>query len=334
MKKKKKIITSSILILIAFAVIGGFVYSLLPEQIPPNSPYLVGNTAGNLHNGGLFCEADGKVYFSNSYENGNLYSMNADETEIKKINDLSVFSINSGGDFLYFLQGTTRFSGDGFGIYRSNPGLYRSKANGRDLAVLKSGNILTATLGGNDIFYQDSDPLSLYRIGIDGENDRRLSTEATNPSSFANGVIYYSRTQDDHDVYTLDVQSGFSTLVFHANTYNAIYLDGYIYFMDLDNNYRLCRYSIFDNVIEVLTSDRVDFYNVGNGVIFYQKNSRSEPALIRMGIDGSGAEIVREGNHNSINMTSLYVYYRAFGDDVTIFRTPLYGPPSVSTFRP
>lgn len=335
MKKKnarKKIIGSIVLIVIAAALAGGVIYSLLPDEISVNDPAHIGNTAGNLANGGLFCEMNGKVYFSNSYENGNLYVMNSDETEITKLNDLNVFSLNVGGGYIYFGQGSSRFSGEGFGIFRAKPGLMRSKINGKDIKTMMSFPITTATLGGNEIFYQSG--AQLFRIGTDGENDRQINSDNINPSSYVNGTIYYANAGSNHFVYALNISSGHSSVVFEANAFNAIYEGGYIYYMDLDNNYRLCRYSIFDNVIEILATDRVDFYNVGHGVIFYQKNSRTEPALIRMNLDGSNQEIIREGNHNHINMTSRYVYFQAFGDETTTYKAPLYGSPSVSFFRP
>ena len=337
--KKKKIISTTILIVISIALLAGIIYSLLPKKMPLNDPYHSGNSAGNLHNGGLFCEIDGKVYFSNSNDRGRLYVMNSDETEVKKLNELNVFSLNVGGDYIYFCQGSSRFSSGNIGVFRANPGLYRSKSNGKDVTSLKSNVVLTATLYGNEIFYQNygneaSRAIRLYKIGIDGEDDRQLSDEVINPSSFANGSLYYSRTEDDHFVYQLDAVNGYSSIVFESNTYNAIYEDGYIYFMDLDHNYRLCRYSVYSDVIEVLTSDQVDFYNVGNGVIFYQKNSRTEPALIRMGLDGYNPEIIREGNHNNINMTSQFVYFQEYGNEMITYKASLYGVPSVSYFVP
>ena len=318
--------------MIAAALIGSIIYRFLPEEISLNDPAHIGNTAGNLANGGLFCEMNGKVYFSNSYENGSLYVMNNDETEIKKLNDLNVFSINVGGDYIYFGQGSSRFSGEGFGIFRTKPGLMRSKLNGKDMKTMLSFPITTATLAANEIIYQSGS--QLFRMGTDGENDRQLSSININPSSYVNGTIYYANAGKDHFVYALDVASGYSSVVFEANTYNAIYEGGYIYYLDLGNNYRLCRYSIYDHTIEILTSDRVDFYNIGYGVIFYQKNSPTEPALVRMNLDGSDQEIIRPGNHNHINMTSRYVYFQDFGDEVRTYKTPLYGAPSVSIFRP
>ena len=42
-----------------------FILAIFSDYIPMNPEGTVGNTAGNLNNGGLFCEYDGKVYFSN-----------------------------------------------------------------------------------------------------------------------------------------------------------------------------------------------------------------------------------------------------------------------------
>jgi len=336
----KKIIPIIVIVLIVAALGAGVYFTMRTETVPQNPPNLIGNRAGNLINGGLFCEADGKVYFANTYENGNLYVMNVDETEIKRINELNTFSINVAGNHLYFCQGPSRMTGEGFGLFRANTGLYRSRTNGRDLTTLKVGTVTTATVVGNEIFFmlnnerESNRPIRLFKIGIDGENERQVSNEMINPSSVADGSIYYSRPEVDHFVYAMDVRSGSSSLVFEGNTFNAIYEDGFIYYMDLDNKYRLNRYSVWGNYIEVLTDDRVDFFNVGYGVIFYQKNCRDNPALIRMDIDGFNKEVVREGNHNSIHITSRYVYFRAFGDEKTMYRSSLYGYPSVSIFRP
>ncbi len=48
-----------------------------------NNDNAVGNTSGNLLNGGLFCEYDGKIYFANPNDYNRLYVMNSDCTDIK-----------------------------------------------------------------------------------------------------------------------------------------------------------------------------------------------------------------------------------------------------------
>ena len=81
MKKIKLIFIIILLIL----VIGGLsVFAYIQNRVPENPAGTVGNTAGNLYNDGLFCENEGKVYFSNAYDANTLYVMNPDETEIKE----------------------------------------------------------------------------------------------------------------------------------------------------------------------------------------------------------------------------------------------------------
>ena len=62
--QKTLLIFAGIIILIA----GLFTVTYLTGRVPMNDENTTGNTAGNLNNGGLFCESDGKVYFANAYD--------------------------------------------------------------------------------------------------------------------------------------------------------------------------------------------------------------------------------------------------------------------------
>ena len=90
----KKIITAVIIILAATGIgFGGFMY-YRHHQTTMNNESAVGNTSGNLINGGLFCEYDGKIYFANPNDNNKLYVMNSDCTSITKLSEDSVASLN------------------------------------------------------------------------------------------------------------------------------------------------------------------------------------------------------------------------------------------------
>ena len=102
--------------------------------------------------------------------------------------------------------------------------------------------------------------------------------------------------------------------------------------MDVANNYRLCRYSTYNDVVEVLTNERIDMFNVYGSYIYYQTNSRTEPALKRMFIDGSSQELVREGVYQNINITSSYVYFNAFDEPTPVYKTSTTGAVNVNTF--
>lgn len=330
---KKNIIIICVVVCVLASL---FAVAILTGRIPMNDEYTVGNTAGNLNNGGLFCESDGKVYFANAYDNNALYSMNVDETELVKLNSNSVASINAGGDYIYYyMESGANGSGKGLGFMGRTAGIYRSEKNGKHTTCLDRTFAVTMQLCGNYLYYQDYSNKSgtvLSKIKIDKSDKVEVADYVINPASYVNGLIYFNGTKDDHELYTLNTASDSITSVWAGDIWNPVCYDGYIYYMDVQNNYRLCRYNMSQNVIEVLTDDRVDFFNVYSGYIYYQKSSKTEPALKRMYTDGSNNEVVADGVYENINITSQYVYFNQYGASVPVYKTSTFGSVYVTTF--
>lgn len=325
------IIMAVFLIFIAIGTV-----ALLSRRVKMNSGNVTGNTAGNLNNGGLFCELDGVVYFSNPYDGGRLYSMNADETEIKRLSPGKASSINADENYLYYYMDSSQ-SGVGLGYMQGFHGIYRSKHNGNDSECLKRNYAITIQLSGNYLYYQNFDNnntngTELYKLKIDKSEDMRIADYNINPASCIDGLIYFNGTKNDHHLYTLNTADDSISLLWEGDLWNPVYENGYIYYMDVSNNYRLCRYSLSEGTSEVLTEDRIDFFNVYGNYIYYQKSSQTEPSLKRMLTDGSNVEIIAEGVYKNINITSNYVYFSSFESDIPMYRTPTTGAILVSTF--
>ncbi len=334
--KKNTIIICSVLCIVVLCFV---LIALFVGKIPMNDENTVGNTAGNLNNGGLFCESDGVVYFSNAYDNNSLYSMNPDESDIKKLGVNSVSYINAGGDYLYYYMesGTNAGnSGTGLGYMGRTAGIYRSNKNGKHTSCLDRTYSNIAQLCGNYIYYQAYNTKTgskLNKVKIDkSEKAVTIADYIINPASYYNGNIYFNGTEDDHYLRTLNISNDSISTVWEGNIWNPVYMDNYVYYMDLDSNYHLCRYSLSDNVVEALTKDRVDFFNVYDYYIYYQTNSETEPALKRMYIDGSNPETVAEGVFENINITSEYVYFNEYDIPTPVYRTATFGNVSVGTF--
>ncbi len=333
MKKNWKVLLIAGIILLALIL--SSVISSLSSKVPHNDPSVTGNTAGNLNNGGLFAEENGTVYFSNAYDNGCLYSMNADETDLKKLGSSQVNSINTAGDYLYYYMDTSN-AGTGLGFVVRTYGVYRSKTNGKDVACLDRNAAVTMQLCGDYIYYQrynNTDFTQLYKIKTDKSENSLVYDGIINPAACHNGIIYFNGTEDDHYLYTLDTATDTISTVYQGNLWYPVWQDNYIYYMDVSSDYRLCRLSLADFTVEILTNDRVDSFNVGENYIYYQRNSASQPALMRMELNGGNPEVVAEGNYRDINLTSSYAYFTAFGADTPVYHTPVNGPVSVSTFQ-
>ena len=321
-------ITVVVLILLSLGVI-------LSGHITMNDDYTVGNTPGNLNNGGYFCEADGRVYFANAYDSYGLYSMNPDESEMVKLSGNSVSSINAAGKYLYYAMTSDGSTGSGLGYLAHTEGIYRSNLKGKSTVGLDRCGIVSMQLCGNYLYYEKYDKAlgtTLDKVRIDKKDKQTVAEEIINPNCFVDGRIYYNGAGKDHFLYALDVSTDNASVVWRGNLWNPIVQDGYVYYMDVSENYRLCRYSLNNDVIEVLTNDRIDMFNVYGSYIYYQVSSTDAPALKRMLIDGSSQELVREGVYQNINITSQYVYFNAFNESTPVYKTSTFGPVNVITF--
>ncbi len=330
-KKKRTLFTISLVAVLLAAIVGYVVYSSLKTIVPEGA---VGSTAGNLNNYGLFCESDGKVYFANSYDEGSLYVMNPDQTEIKKLYNIKAKYINAGGDYLFF-HGESIGEASGLGTVVAKDGIYMIKKNGSDLDSITKDASQEMILVGNDLYYVSysvKTNATFSKINVKKQKAELLLDFMVNPVSYCNGKIYYNGMYDDHHLYTYDIATNEVTDIWAGDLWYPACDGNYVYYMDVSDNYKLCRYSISDGSVQVLSEDRLDSFNYYNGIIFYQKSSETDPALIRINADGTNREVIKEGVFNSINVTSQYTYFKEFSDDYNTYCTSTYGTPNVLTF--
>lgn len=298
------------------------------------SPDTIGAHAGNLYNDGLFCESDGKVYFSNSYDEGGLYVMNPDQTEIKKLYNLHSSYINAAGDYVFFF-GKIINKTQGIGTVVNGPGMYMIGKDGKRAEALTRDATQVMLLMGNYIYYQHytiHGGSDFERINLKKKESEPCLDYLITPASQYQGKIYFNGLYEDHHLYTYDTATGEVTDIWAGDIWNPICTGDYVYYMDVRNNYRLCRYSISANQIEVITKDRVVFFNVYNNLIFYQTGFTNTPELKRMTVDGSAVETIAQGDFNSINVTEQYTYFKEFGNDTATYYTPTYGSVDVREF--
>lgn len=331
--KKQIIILTAIVIAFLLLLTGTVVLSRTYSGVRPVPEGTVGNTAGNSYNDGLFCEYNGVVYFSNPYDGGALYSMNPDESNIQKLSSASVSHLNAGGNYLFYFQSQSSGS-SGLGYVRSRLGVFRASLSGKKPVCLYEDLIFNMQLAGNNLYLLSSaeDGAHFYRVSAqDGTLDELSRTYWDFSCALSDGTIYYSGTENNHYLYRYNTASGSSSVAWEGNLWHPVYDNGYIYYLDISSDYRLCRYSLSGGVVEILTHNRVDCYNLAGGYLYYQKNSATEPALMRMTLDGQNVETLMEGNFTHINVTSQYVYFTAFDAETPVYRTAI-GGSGVTTF--
>ncbi len=314
-----------IFILIILIAISGLLAFLgyQSRQVTMNPTGTVGNTGGNLNNAGLFCEYNNTVYFANPKDGYSLYTMTTDEQNVTKLTDSEVCNILAGGDYIYYFQKSSH--DESMGNVRISRSFFRCDLDGNHATSLTSDTVVCGQLVDNYLYLliaQNGSPL-FYKLKIDKSEKIQLANYVVNPASAQGGHIYYNGTGSDHYLYSLNTVTEVPSELWQGNIWYPIADGDYVYFLDVENNYRLCRYVLSQKTVEVLTEDRVENYNIGNGYVYYQCNSTTAPALKMMRTDGTGLTVIAEGNYNNINMTSKYVYFQEFGSPTSLYHSEI-----------
>ena len=321
MNKKFILIFSCILLLAA----GGLTMFLITRQIPMD-PSNHGNIPGNLQNGGLFFEMDGKVFFSNANDHDCLYSMNVDESSPKRLSTMCAKYINGADGYLYFYMDSTNKSDKvtGLGAASNQYGLYRCKANGEKLTCLHRDFCGEVQLCGEYVYYQvKTGGGSLWKIRCDKKELTQVADEMVSPVCYDNGYIYYTGVSKDHDIHMLRTSNDSSTTVIYGNDFFPVAQDGYLYYMKGNANYTIWRTNLSNGAEEQITTDRADCFTMDRQHIYYSNSVSDTPGLIRCDLDGSNRITLYNGVVNSINLTSRYVYFKVFGNDNQLYHMPL-----------
>ncbi|MCR4618027.1 MAG: DUF5050 domain-containing protein [Lachnospiraceae bacterium] len=333
----KKINTRSLIIIIILAVlaVGAGVFTIVRntrdvhiEEYPMGT---IGNIAGNINNGGLFCELSDRVYFANAFDNDTLYSMNVDETDIKKVSGAVISNIIGAGDYIFYFQRSA--SGEtGLGGVRVPNSFNRLNVTNNKSVSLLRGVVTSGQLVDNTLYLQGMDDNGAYFASIDvnGNNYTEIGRYVLNPASAFDGSIYYNQTVGNHFLNRFDTRTGANVELLTENVWNPILYGDGVYYMDPGNEYQLRRYNLSSQTIDILTKSKVQAFNVGNGYIYYQTMD-STPGLYFMATDGSGVTLIANGQYCDINMTSRYVYFKDYFEEAIIYHAFI-GNPSYTAF--
>lgn len=301
-----------------------------------NDSYVNGNSAGNLYNGGMFCEYDGIVYFANPDDNYCLYSMSLDNGDVKKLSNDTATFINADEHYVYYARNNKAENSDFSFLRWNNNSLCRvNKKNGKQRVILDHEPSMYASLLGNYIYYlhYDTDTATtMYRVKIDGTEQEPVNDQPYYTCSTNGKYLYYNGLKNDHNIYSLNTETGSSSRLFDGDCWMSVVEGSTAYYMDCANNYRLTKVNLNTKETTLLSDERIDCFNIYGDYIYYCRNQ--EPALCRMRLDGSESEVIADGIYTDINITSRYVYFRRLNETNTVYCTPTSGAVNVNTFHP
>jgi hypothetical protein len=297
-----------ITIIIAFSL--GFSACAKPEVKPDPTVYTVGNTSGNLNNGGTFVEANGWVYYSNyslkdiipNPENPEYgtFRMKADGSDRVRLDSAINKGLNIVSDRIYAfdpllsakldgsdivkVRDTQPFYTDGILVVNdriifSDTGkenkLFTIKTDGTELKQLTTLSSKRIDFAKGWVYYSTLSPVSLRKIKLDATEDTLVSDDVGSDFIIVNDSIYYASLKDGSKLYRMDV-TGLNPVKLSNLSIGSLNSDNTkLYFIDLADN--KIHFANLDGTSEKsLSLNNAVNISIVTGYIYFTDNSEGQ----------------------------------------------------------
>lgn len=309
-------------VMFVLIVITLFVVTYFSNRTVYNDENTLGNTSGNLLNGGLFCEYEDKIYFSNPADEGRLYVMKDDLSEPERLSNDTAADINVAGKYIIYGRHNENQVQSADNVFsQRNTGMYRINKSGNNMKSLYDAAASTINLSGNTVYYQRNTDsgFSVYQINIDRSGEDLLIEEPIFPYAMDNGFLYYSGVTGNHNINRMNLSTKETDTFAEGNFAFVTIANGQLYFLDLKNDHALSCMNLQNKQITTILTEPVSTYNVSeNGAyVYYELDNGTDNGIYRMNLKTGKTTYLLPGNYQHINLTSNYVFFEDSDGDTT-----------------
>lgn len=340
MKKKNRFLRVLLSIVGLCTFIAIIVMVRLSQKTVDNKEGAEGNTTCNLYNGGIFCEDEDRIFFSNLKDGGALYSMSKDLEDFKYVHEDTAGYLNVTNTYLIYSRlNYLRSDSVKHVLQFSASGLYRINKKGKsNIKSLYYSNIGLASLSGNDIFYQKLEKggkMNLYKTSLVSKRGSLLLEKNVIPGSIQGDRLYYAGTGKNHYIYYLNTKTGGEHEFYKGNCFKPALVGKHMYFISASHNYNMARVNLEGKEPLILVKERCSFYNVTKDekYLIYQVDDALNNRLEMLDLETLEKKVIKEGDYNGIHVIGERVFFREFGTD-EIYYFSISNPDSVFTFNP
>ncbi len=270
---------------------------------------LPGNTTSNLAFGGQLASDDEWEYILAASDNihminGSLYKTKKDGSELTKLTNDAVGSINIVGDWIYYIKWNEYVP----------EGIYRIKKDGTQNEQVQKGHFANMIIVDNIIYFVNQDDYNIYKKRIDGNSLEFILKDGA-PIQYENGYLYYTVFPD---VYRINLSNSAEPEKVAENVEHYIVYKDSVYYLDRAQKTKLMKKVIGDDNAIVL-HDNIDFYfSVSDDKIFFMTEKRGE--ILTMDLDGNNIKPIPEGKYAPIRqihgVVGDIIYYWVINDDL------------------
>jgi hypothetical protein len=332
---KKILIALFIVTLLAIGIIWGYSH----DKTYDNDENEIGNSSGNIYNGGLFCQQDDYIYFSNDNDEGSLYVMNSFCNQFKKVSNDKAVYINADDNYIYYIRANnTKETAKNNFLHFNNTGIYRINQNGSHLKCVSRMPGAYLTLAGNFLYYQGYDVntgLLLYYNHIDCANEKILIKDTVIPAAVIDNNLYYNYNDVDHNINVLSLSSFTSKTQLNGSFAYPVFLGNFIYYINMKDHYKIYRINLDGSNPSKLVDKCCCTFNITNNgkFLYYQVDNGKNNCICRLNLETMEEETLSLGNYKQIHVTEDYVFFKDF-DNTKTYIVSADGESKVSIFDP
>ena len=272
----------------------------------------LGNTAGNIVNGGYVTENENFFFWATLSED-KIYKSNKDFSENKEIFEgkFGATELNVADGYIYFTDGI--------------PGYLRKMTiDGKNGKILTFFNVENVIVSGERIYYKTIEKEygkeTVYSCDLNGEN-QIFHTNNVSQFCIDGETIYYTKSDDGHSLWSIDLFGGNSRKLNSEHTINPIFDNKYIYYTTAEN-FNIFRMNKESLQTECINDERCASINIYGDWIYYGANRYLGP-LCRMSKDGKIKEVLLDAPVAEINIVDNFVFYRLLENGAGRYRLDL-----------
>lgn len=278
-----------------------------PAQDPSEAPQLsgpsaIGNTVGNIFNGGNVVYQEGWLYYGNFSDNNKLYKISADGSGKTKLTDDQIGYLNAADGWIFYLNMSD------YRVYRiRTDGTERTKLNDTDSSIvcIMDGWVYYGGFNGE-----------VYKMKTDGSGATKIDMETTLKFCAADGWIYY-RDHVINNICKVRTDGSEYTKLIDGSVFGDLYdvADGWIYYTRKDGLYKMQADGGSKTKLADSNATIIDNLNVyGDWIYFISISSSDRSKLYKMRTDGSEKTKLDDAFCHQINIANDLIYFYACKD--------------------
>lgn len=275
-------------------------FTLLSSCSTTSDPYgPLGNSNGNISNGGMSVKSSDWIYFMNYGDNNALYRMRTEGPSEEKISDNEVFYLNIMKDWLIYSN-----SSDNNFLYRTNLDDFTTERLVEDA----SSNVLVSE---DWVYYINRTDAAhfeeysrIFRIRPDGSGREQVSTDPADYFNISGDEIYFIN-YEDHSLSRIRTDGTLQSKISDTPMVNMVIYEDTIYYINGENGENNIWKMNLDGTENVrISEDNATTLNLSDGWIYYASTIDDTPELEirRMNLDGNDRITFNDDNAISINI--------------------------------